>query len=75
MELMRLSELREGEKGIVVEVKGDLKTKLLTMGIVKGTEVKVVRNAPLKDPLEIEVRGYLLSLRRDEAEHVFVERR
>ena len=43
------------------------------MGLTKGAEVKVVRNAPLKDPMEIEVRGYNLSIRKDEAEKVIVE--
>ncbi len=72
---MKLSELREGEAGVVVEVIGDseVRRKLLDMGIVKGAEIKMVRNAPLKDPIEFELKGYYLSLRRKEAENVIVE--
>ncbi|RLI79911.1 ferrous iron transport protein A [Archaeoglobales archaeon] len=72
---MKLSELREGESGVVVEVRGDseVRRKLLDMGIVKGAEIKMVRNAPLKDPVEFELKGYYLSLRRKEAENVIVE--
>jgi len=43
------------------------------MGLTKGAEIKVVRNAPLKDPVEIEIRGYRLSIRRAEAEKVVVK--
>lgn len=48
--------------------------RLLAMGITKGTEVKVVRVAPLGDPIEIKIRGFNLSLRKAEAEAVLVER-
>lgn len=48
--------------------------KLLAMGLTKGTELKVVRVAPLGDPIEINLRGFNLSLRKSEAEAVLVER-
>jgi ferrous iron transport protein A len=48
--------------------------RLLSMGLTKGTELKVVRVAPLGDPIEINLRGFNLSLRKSEAEAVFVER-
>ncbi|WP_457550101.1 FeoA family protein [Archaeoglobus sp.] len=72
---MKLSELEPGTKAVVLDVQGDfnVKKKLLGMGIVRGTELKVIRNAPLKDPMEIEVRGYNLSIRKAEAENVIVE--
>ncbi len=72
---MRLSELKPNTKAIVIDLLGDsnLKKKLLSMGITIGVEVKVIRNAPLRDPIEIEVRGYNLSIRRAEAENVVVE--
>lgn len=44
------------------------------MGLTMRTRVKVVKLAPLGDPIEIEIRGYQLSLRKDEAEQIFVER-
>jgi ferrous iron transport protein A len=45
------------------------------MGLLPGTAITLVRAAPLGDPLEIKVRGYHLTLRKSEAEHVLVERR
>ncbi|NLD35345.1 MAG: ferrous iron transport protein A [Desulfatiglans sp.] len=48
--------------------------RLLAMGLTKGTELKVVRVAPLGDPIEINLRGFNLSLRKAEAEAVLVER-
>jgi len=73
--LKKLSELKVGETGKVVKIQGDmsLKRKLLDMGITPRTEIKVVRTAPLKDPIDFEVKGYQLSLRRIEAENVIVE--
>lgn len=48
--------------------------KLLSMGLTRGTEIKVVRVAPLGDPIEIKIRGFNLSLRKAEADVVLVER-
>lgn len=53
---------------------GRFKNKLLSMGLTKGTEIKVVRVAPLGDPIEINTRGFNLSLRKAEADVVLVER-
>ncbi|MGD9157115.1 MAG: FeoA family protein [Desulfobacteraceae bacterium] len=50
------------------------KSRLLSMGLTRGTELKVVRVAPLGDPIEINIRGFNLSLRKTEAEAVLVER-
>jgi ferrous iron transport protein A len=49
-------------------------SRLLAMGLTKGTELTVVRVAPLGDPIEIKIRGFNLSLRKTEAEAVLVER-
>jgi Fe2+ transport system protein FeoA len=70
----KLSELEPGERGIVAQVAGPdhLRRRLLDMGLVKGTEVAMVRKAPLGDPIEFLVRGYNLSLRREEADNVYV---
>ncbi|MCX8053859.1 MAG: ferrous iron transport protein A [Armatimonadetes bacterium] len=69
-----LSELNPGEKGRVAQVccRGPLGKRLLEMGLTYGTPIEVVRHAPLGDPVEIKVRGYLLSLRKSEAEHVWI---
>ncbi len=48
------------------------KAKLLAMGLTPGTEFTVIRRAPLGDPIEIHVRGFKLSLRKDEADALFV---
>ncbi len=71
-----LTELSVGAKAMVVSVGGDaeLRRRLLEMGFCNGVEVTVVRRAPLGDPVEFRLRGYHLSLRRDQARHVNVER-
>ena len=71
-----LSELKVGQVGVIVGITGaspKLKRRILDMGLVKGTRVKVVRAAPLKDPIELQTSGYDLSLRRDEARNIIVE--
>ena len=70
-----LSALQPGESGRVVEMSGDpLATqRLMDLGLIRGTTVEVVRRAPLGDPLEVKLRGFMLTLRRSEAEHITVE--
>ncbi|MFW6116982.1 MAG: FeoA family protein [Thermoproteota archaeon] len=62
------------EKGIVVRIQGSGTTRrrIMDMGVVKGSQIKVVRRAPLGDPVEFEIRDYNLSLRKREAEKVYV---
>jgi ferrous iron transport protein A len=64
-----------GSRARVVEIAGDdaASVRLLEMGLTPGTEVKLIGRAPLGDPLELELRGYRLSLRRLEAARVLVE--
>jgi len=70
-----LHELQVGQRGIVVRVggKGPVRRRMMDMGLVTGAEVKVVRVAPLGDPVEFEVKGYSLSLRKSEARNIIVE--
>ncbi len=70
-----LHELRVGQRGVVVHVagKGPVRRRMLDMGLVPGTEVKVMRVAPLGDPVEFEVKGYRLSLRKSEARNITIE--
>ena len=70
-----LSELRPKERGRVVKVGGEggIHRRLLDMGLVSGSEVEVERVAPLGDPIEIKIRGYHLSLRKEEAINIQVE--
>ncbi len=72
----RLSELPVGASAIVrAYPKGGASfLRLREMGVLPGTSVRLVRTAPLGDPIEIKVRGYNLTLRKSEAEHIVVER-
>ncbi len=66
---MLLSELRTGEKGVVVKVMGHggFRKRIIEMGFIKGKTVEVILNAPLQDPVKYKIMGYELSLRHDEA--------
>ncbi|MCE1253997.1 MAG: FeoA domain-containing protein [Anaerolineae bacterium] len=70
-----LNKLRVGQRGIVVRVggKGQIRQRMMDMGLVPGSEVKVVRVAPLGDPVEFTVKGYNLSLRKSESAEIQVE--
>lgn len=69
-----LNELKIGESAKIVRLGGEgaVKRRIMDMGLTKGTEVTVRKVAPLGDPIEITVRGYELSLRKDEAEKIEV---
>ncbi len=71
---MTLSEMAPGETGILQDVliDGALGQRLMDMGFYPGAHIRVVRNAPLVDPIEIELEGYHVSLRHAEASHVRV---
>lgn len=71
---MRLSELRTGEKGVIVKVlgHGGFRKRIVEMGFIKGKTVEVVLNAPLKDPIKYKILGYEISLRRNEADMIEV---
>lgn len=73
---MRLSEMREGQRATIVRIGGNgpLRRRIQEMGIIKGTEILVEKYAPLKDPLEIVVKGSHLSLRVEEAVQITVEK-
>ena len=74
---MKLSDLQIGETGRITGITPGEKyyrQKLLSMGLIPGTEFKIARVAPLGDPIELAVRGYALSLRRDEAHILQVEK-
>lgn len=70
-----LAELRVGDRGVVRAVTGDigLRRRLLELGVLPGTVLEVVRIAPLGDPIEVRLRGYSLSIRREDARGVAVE--
>ncbi|SHJ49876.1 FeoA family protein [Desulfofundulus thermosubterraneus] len=70
-----LGELAQGIRGRVVRInaQGSLRRRILTMGLVPGVEIIVQGRAPLGDPMEIVVRGFRLTLRKEEANGVAVE--
>ena len=72
---LKLSELAVGDSAIVREYPktGSAFVRLREMGLLTGTRITLIRTAPMGDPLEIKVRGYNLTLRKSEAEHVLVE--
>ncbi len=72
---MNLSELKEGQTATVVRVggAGPFRRRLLEMGFLRGTDVYVEKYAPLRDPIELILKGYHVSLRMDEAARIQVE--
>jgi Fe2+ transport system protein FeoA len=72
---MFLSQMKEGQRAIIDRIGGNgvLRRRILEMGMVKGTEVYIEKYAPLKDPLELIIKGYHVSLRVKEAAQITVE--
>ncbi len=72
---MTLDQLKPGNGCRIrnLSVQDRLGQRLMDMGIYPGLELKVVRNAPLEDPMEVELDGYFISLRHDEARYVEVD--
>jgi ferrous iron transport protein A len=73
-ELIPLSSLPIGRNATVVEIRlpAGQRGRVMEMGLLSGTKIELVRFAPLGDPVEIKVRGYNLSLRKHEAEQIWV---
>ncbi|MFC1859482.1 ferrous iron transport protein A [Thermodesulfobacteriota bacterium] len=72
---MQLSDMKEGQTGTVVRVGGNgiIRRRILEMGILKGVELQVEKYAPLRDPIELIVKGYHIYLRVKEAAHIAVD--
>ena len=66
---MNLSELHTSQEAVIVKIKGHsaFRKRIIEMGFVRGKMVKVIKNAPLKDPIEYKIMDYMVSLRRSEA--------
>jgi Fe2+ transport system protein FeoA len=69
-----LSELHPGDTAVVAQIlaQGRIRQRLLEMGFIRGTELKVEKLAPLGDPMELVIKGYHLSLRREESQCILV---
>ena len=72
---MTIKDLKVGKSGRIVknETTGAIKQRFMDMGITKGVIVKVVKVAPLGDPIELEIRGYNLSIRKDDANKIQIK--
>jgi ferrous iron transport protein A len=73
---LSLRDLREGDRAAIKSIRGEgpFKQRLLEMGFMPGTTVLIKKYAPLRDPIELVIKGYHVSLRREEAEQVLVHR-
>ena len=72
---MTLKDITFGKKAKVLKINGQgaVKRRIMDMGITKGTDINIIKVAPLGDPIEINLRGYALSLRKADAEMIIVE--
>jgi ferrous iron transport protein A len=72
---MTVADLKPGQKGRISAIGsiGPIKRRLMDMGVIVGEEVRIVKVAPLGDPLELRIKGYSLSLRKAEAGEIQVE--
>lgn len=76
MTVKNLTKLKVGESGLVASIANDagvLKKRLLDMGCITGTEITVKKLAPLGDPIEVSIKNYNLSLRKNEASKIEVD--
>lgn len=73
---MTLKDLKPGEEGTVISIgeKGPMRRRIMDMGVTPGTVIKVIKVAPLGDPIEVNIRGYELSLRKTEAENIQIQK-
>jgi ferrous iron transport protein A len=72
---VKLSNYKPGDKGKIVQVCGDpeFRLRMMEMGFVKGTEIKVVKYAPLNDPMEFVIKGYHVTIRKDQASDILMD--
>jgi len=70
-----LKDLEPGQKARIIKISGNssIKRRIMDMGLVPGAEIEMERYAPLGDPVEIKLKGYHLSLRKEEAENIVIE--
>lgn len=72
---MTLKDLKPGQEGIITSIgeKGPLRRRIMDMGVTPGAKIRVVKVAPLGDPIEVNIRGYELSLRQEEAKQIIIQ--
>ena len=77
MSEVTLNTLVPGESGTVARIATaapNVRQRLMEMGLTKGTHIEIIRYAPMGDPIEVKVKGYRLSLRKEEAGTIFIHR-
>jgi len=75
MKNKRLSDIKVGETGIIKKIEGDkkLRKRLMDMGMLPGIDVKIVKVAPLGDPIEMKIKGFHLTIRKEDAKNILIE--
>lgn len=73
--MMTLKDLKPGQEGTVISIgdRGPMRRRIMDMGVTPGIIIRVIKVAPLGDPIEVNIRGYELSLRKKEAEFIQVQ--
>jgi ferrous iron transport protein A len=73
--MITLKDLKPGQEGTVISIgeRGPMRRRIMDMGVTPGISIKVVKVAPLGDPIEVNIRGYELSLRKSEAENIQIQ--
>ncbi len=76
MQDVPLSDLNVGDKARIVSIGGSgaARRRIMDMGLVPGSRIETIRRAPMGDPIEFKVRGYMISLRKEEARQIIVRR-
>jgi len=74
-EVIKMREMSNNETGIIKKISsfGEMGRRIREMGLVPETPIQIQGRAPLKDPVAVKIRDYVLTLRNDEASHIFVE--
>jgi Fe2+ transport system protein FeoA len=74
VEIVKLSHYKPGDKGAIVQICGapDFRLRMMEMGFIRGVEVEVVKYAPLNDPIEFIIKGYHVTLRREQAADILM---
>ncbi len=73
--VIRMREMSDDQKGVIKKISaaGDMGRRVREMGLVPGTLIQIQGRAPLKDPVAVKIRDFILTLRNNEADHILVE--
>jgi ferrous iron transport protein A len=73
--IIKMREMSDNQKGVIkkISASGDIGRRVREMGLVKETPIQIQGRAPLKDPVAVKIRDYVLTLRNNEADHIMVE--